>query len=222
MPAINLSLSAMRRRSRRVCTSASCAGDVVPSGRLPFTLFKSLDQMKPMEDYDLTTQPGRAHLYFDASTAEFGAPQYWFGYGLSYTRFAYSMLTLKLQNDTTAVASTAGGSCAMTASVRVKNVGGIGAREVVQLYLNRPAAPAGTPVAPWPLRGFERTAVLAPGTSTTVTFVLQSRDLSHVLAGGSRSVSHGTYTVKVGGSGPKDTRAPTKMMQASVTLQSSC
>ena len=142
-----------------------------------------------MEDYDLTTQPGRAHLYFNASMAEFGAPQYWFGYGLSYTRFEYSTLTLKLQNDTAAVASTAEGNCAMTASVRVKNVGRIGAREVVQLYLNRPAAPTGTPAAPWPLRGFERTAVLAPGASAMVSFVLQPRDLSHVLADGSRSAT---------------------------------
>ena len=110
----------------------------------------------------------------------------------------------------------------MTASVRVRNVGGVGGREVMQLYLNRPAAPTGTPAAPWPLRGFERTDVLAPGASATVTFVLRSRDLSHVLADGSRSVSKGTYTVSVGGSGPKDTRAPTKVLQASVTLQSAC
>ena len=43
-------------------------GDVAPSGRLPFTVFKSLEQMKPMDDYDLTTQPGRTHLYYDDSS----------------------------------------------------------------------------------------------------------------------------------------------------------
>eukprot|EP00040_Diaphanoeca_grandis_P033283 m.203592 g.203592 ORF g.203592 m.203592 type:complete len:238 (+) comp32856_c0_seq2:1765-2478(+) len=42
-------------------------GGVSPSGRLPFTVFKTLNQLKPMEDYDLTTKPGRTHLYYDDS-----------------------------------------------------------------------------------------------------------------------------------------------------------
>jgi len=196
-------------------------GDVAPAGRLPFTVFDSLAQLKPMEDYDLTTQPGRAHLYYDAVPTH-GAPQFWFGYGLSYTTFAYSALRL---NSTGCGCSGGGGGgggrdCGVTATATVTNTGTTAAREVAQLYLSRPAPPAGVPAAAWPLRGFARTAVLAPGASATLAFALLSRDLSHVLADGSRAVSAGSYTVSVGGSGPKDTNAPTKPVLGSITLPS--
>ena len=164
-------------------------GDVPPSGRLPFTVFSSLDQLKPMEDYDLTSQPGRTHLYYDdASVARLGPPQYWFGFGLSFSRFAFTGLALS------------GGRCSVSATVQVKNVGEVASREVAQLYLNRP----GSPAAPWPLRGYSRTALLAPGASATVAFELSARDLSTVQADGSRRVVPGTFTVKVGSGSPRD------------------
>jgi beta-glucosidase len=207
-------------------------GDIVPSGRLPFTVFRSLDQMRPMGDYDMTTSPvrttssgfshiihianrscskGRTHLYYDDAAVDVhGAPQFWFGYGLSFSTFSYSGLTLSSSNIS---------GCAVTATVTVHNTGKIAAREVVQLYLNRPKPPSGIPLAIWALKGYQRTELLAPGASATLDFELNSHDLSTVQASGSRSVTPGNYVVKVGGGNPRDTRSPAAPVAATVAIK---
>jgi beta-glucosidase len=192
-------------------------GDVVPSGRLPFTVFRSLDQMRPMGDYDMTTTPGRTHLFYnDASVDVHGAPQFWFGYGLSYSTFSYSGLALT--SDASNLTSSSSG-CAVTATVTVHNTGTIAAREVVQLYLNRPKPPSGVPLAMWSLKGYQRTELLTAGASATLHFELNSHDLSTVQADGSRSVTPGSYVVKVGGGNPRDTRSPAAPVAATIAIK---
>ena len=91
-------------------------GDYNPAGRLVQTWPKSLDQLPPMMDYDI--RRGRTYMYFRDT------PLYPFGYGLSYTTFAYRDLTTnRLSLGTIAV------------SVTVKNTGQRAGDEVVQLYV---------------------------------------------------------------------------------------
>jgi beta-glucosidase len=157
-----------------------------PAGRLPVTFYKSVDQLPPFEDYAMK---GRTYRYFD------GTPLYPFGYGLSYTKFAYS--GLKVPEGTVA----AGSNAAVEATVT--NTGSVAGDEVAQLYLSFPSVPGAPHKA---LRGFARVH-LEPGASQIVSFDLKPRDMSMVTEAGEPIVADGAYTVSVGGGQP-NTGAP--------------
>jgi beta-glucosidase len=133
---------------------------------------------------------GRTYRYFE------GTPLYAFGYGLSYTKFSYSGLTVP------STPMKAGDTLLVRATVT--NTGATGGDEVAQLYLSFPAV-AGAPLKA--LRGFERVH-LEPGASTVVRFELKPRDLSMVTEAGEPIVAEGAYTVTVGGGQP-NAGAPT-------------
>lgn len=152
-----------------------------PAGRLPVTFYKSIRQVPPFTDYSMK---GRTYRYFH------GEPLYPFGYGLSYTKFAFS--NLKLSTDSV----TAGDDLGVDAEVR--NTGKRAGDEVVELYLTPPQ----TPLAPIrELEGFTRIHLM-PGQMQKVHFTLRPRQLSVVDAQGHRSVKPGQYQVYVGGSQP--------------------
>jgi beta-glucosidase len=158
-----------------------------PAGRLPVTFYTGVDQLPPFEDYAMK---GRTYRYFA------GKPLYPFGYGLSYTTFSYSNLTLPKQ------AINAGDP--MTAEVTVTNTGKREGDEVAQLYLTFPKV-AGAPLLA--LRGFKRVH-LKPGESQQVSFDLNERDLSMVSEAGEPIIAKGKYSVSIGGGQP-NTEAPT-------------
>ena len=152
-----------------------------PAGRLPVTFYKSVDQLPPFEDYAMR---GRTYRYFT------GTPLYPFGYGLSYTKFAYSGLSIPQQ-------SVAAGD-PVSADVTVKNTGSHDGDEVVQLYLKFPNVP-GAPLRA--LRGFQRVH-LAAGESKQVHFEMKDRDLSMVTEAGEPIIAAGDYSLSVGGGQP--------------------
>ena len=118
-------------------------GDVAPSGKLPLTFYKSIDQLPDFEDYSMA---GRTYRYFQ------GEPLYPFGYGLSYTTFEYGNAQVKGKKLV----------------VPVTNTGSRDAEEVVQLYV-RCLEDAEGPLKS--LRGFQRVLVPA-GKTVTVEFPL--------------------------------------------------
>jgi len=167
------------------------SGRTNPSGRLPLTFYRSIDELPPFGDYAMT---GRTYRYFT------GTPVYPFGYGLSYTSFGYSPLE---------VARTADG---MRVTTSVRNTGARAGEEVAQLYLQFPTDPGAPRVA---LRGFQRVA-LKPGESRSIRFDLSARDLSAVTVDGVRKVLAGVYRVSVG-SGQPGTNVPSE--SASFTVK---
>ena len=141
-------------------------GDYNPGGRLPVTFYRSTSDLPPFEDYRMA---GRTYRYFD------GTPLYPFGYGLSYTTFAYSGLT--------ASAGTLRPRDTLLVSVNVKNTGSRAGEEVVQLYVRHVGS--AVPRAKRDLRGFQRVALL-PGEQRTVRFRLPASALAYW-----DTVSHG-------------------------------
>jgi len=128
-------------------------GDYNPGGRLPYTVYDSIEQIPPMTEYDITK--GFTYMYFA------GKPQFAFGHGLSYTQFRYSNLRISPKQIP------ANGKA--TVNVEVENTGKREGNEVVQLYVHDVECSVKRPVKE--LRGFERIS-LKPGEKKTVTFTL--------------------------------------------------
>ena len=124
------------------------------------------------------------YRWYDANNI---TPMFPFGFGLSYTSFAFSKLHISPGNQATAVKVTA----------RVTNTGKVAGSDVAQLYLGDPPV-AGEP--PRQLKGFQR-VTLNPGQSTKVTFSLNRQDLAYWnTAANNWVVPEGRFQVYVGDS----------------------
>ena len=88
-------------------------GDVNPSGKLPVTFYRSVDDLPDFENYDMK---GHTYRFFE------GKPLFAFGYGLSYTNYKYGKAKVKGHNIV----------------IPVKNTGKVDGTEVVQVYVRRP------------------------------------------------------------------------------------
>jgi beta-glucosidase len=157
-------------------------GDVSPSGKLPLTFPKSLDQLPPFEDYSME---GRTYRYM---TAE---PLYPFGFGLSYSQFEFADLTLE-QTEVSA------GTC-LAFSVIVQNTGNCPAAEVAQYYLSD--LDASTLVPQHHLIGFER-VTMAPGECRTLYFVITPEMMSFFDDRGKLTLEPGSFHLEVGSCSP--------------------
>jgi beta-glucosidase len=135
-------------------------GDYNPAGRLTQTWVKDIADLPPMMDYNLLD--GRTYLYAKQK------PMYAFGFGLSYTTFAYSSLRLSAQQ------LHSGGTVNVT--FEVKNTGPRDGDEVAQLYVKHLDSAVPRPIEA--LRGFKRVHLRA-GESTTVTLPLAARNLAY-------------------------------------------
>ncbi|MGC2636689.1 MAG: glycoside hydrolase family 3 C-terminal domain-containing protein, partial [Acidobacteriaceae bacterium] len=157
-----------------------------PAGRLPVTFYRDVSQLPNFEDYSMHN---RTYRYFT------GKPLYPFGYGLSYTKFSYSGLTVP--------GAPIQAGKPVNATVTVANTGQLAGDEVVELYLQFPPVAGAPRIA---LRGFQRVH-LDPGASQQVQFELKNRDLSMVTEDGHPIIAAGDYTITIGGGQP-DTGAP--------------
>jgi len=133
-------------------------GNVNPAGRTTQTWVKSITDLPPMMDYDI--RHGRTYQYFK------GKPLYPFGFGLSYTSFAYSEMKTSAETLKDSV----------IVSVNVKNTGKRDGDEVIQLYVSYPDSKVERPMKQ--LKGFKRVFIRA-GQTKTVDITLKAEDLAY-------------------------------------------
>lgn len=157
-------------------------GDVPPSGKLPVTFPRSVDQLPPFEDYRME---GRTYRY---STAE---PLYPFGFGLSYSRFVYEGLKLK--------ATSIPAGQPLSFSLTLRNLGPMDAEEVVQVYLSDLEASAPVPIHK--LVAFRRVRVKA-GKARRVEFTLPPEAMMFVDENGEERLEPGQFRLTVGSCSP--------------------
>jgi beta-glucosidase len=139
-------------------------GDANPGGKLPITFPRSVGQV-PV--YYSSKPSGKGSFWYFDYVAEKAAPQYPFGYGLSYTDFEYDNLTISQET------ATQGES--VDISLIVTNTGHVEGDEVVQLYLRDEFASVPRPVKE--LKGYSRVRLL-PGEKRRITFNLPVNQLA--------------------------------------------
>jgi beta-glucosidase len=175
-------------------------GDVNPSGRLPVTFPRSVGQIPLYYNHRNTGRPPAADKFTSKYIDVPVTPRYPFGYGLSYTTFAYRDLKVALRTttgsrDLQAGPVRLGPTDTLSVVVTVANTGTREGTEVVQLYVRDEVASVARPVRE--LKGFSRVS-LKPGEARRIELRLAARDLAYYGLNMKRTVEPGTFRVFVG------------------------
>jgi beta-glucosidase len=175
-------------------------GDANPCGKLPVTWMKHVGQIPIYYSHNLTQNPAEQDKRY---WNEKSVPLYPFGYGLSYTTFAFS--NLKVSQPEVKIGNN------LEVTVDVKNTGSRTGDEVVQLYIHQQAGSASRPVRE--LKGFEH-VTLAPGETKTVRFKLGPDELRYWSAAVKNWVQEAeTFDVWVGNDSTASLHSTFKVIQ---------
>jgi len=155
-------------------------GDVSPSGRMPFTVPKTIEDLPPYEDYAME---GRTYRYM---TIE---PLIPFGFGLGYSSVEYKAISAKNIDGKIVV------------KVNITNKNNAGFEEVAQVYISSPLAGTGQPL--FSLKDF-RHVLLKPGESKTIEFTLNIEKFELFDADGGKFLPKGDFKIYVAGSVPSE------------------
>ena len=177
-------------------------GKVSPSGKLPITFPKSLDQLPAFDNYSMK---GRTYKYINVD------PLYPFGFGLSYTAFKY--------NDIKASSTSISKTETVTLEINISNTGKVKSDEVVQVYISDLEASV---VVPNSKLIKTKRVTLEAGKSKKLTFKLTSKDFEIVNNDGVSIIESGDFKVTIGGSSPMkrsfELGAP-KMAEIKITVK---
>ena len=169
-------------------------GDFNPGGKLPMSFPRSVGQLPLYYNYKSTGRPGAdgedaGSVFWSHYQDELNSPLYPFGYGLSYTTFSISEISLSSDEFSNGES--------INASVSVSNTGNIKGREVIQLYIQDKFASATRPVRE--LKGFE-TVDLEPGESKTVEFIINEKLLEFYNGDNKWVTEPGEFNIFIGNS----------------------
>ena len=157
-------------------------GDSNPSGKLPFTIPRSTDQLPDYKDYSMKNRTYRYIQYI---------PMYPFGFGLSYSPIKFS--DLNFSDDIFKIGNS------MTVSLQVENISDKYTEEVIQMYITQPDSNYINPK--FSLKQFKR-IFLGPREKKIITFLLTSQMLESFDANGNSKLQTGTYKITIGNSSP--------------------
>ena len=157
-------------------------GDSNPSGKLPFTIPRSTDQLPDYKDYSMKNRTYRYIQYI---------PMYPFGFGLSYSQIKFS--DLNFSDDIFKIGNS------MTVSLQVENISDKYTEQVIQMYITQPDSNYINPK--FSLKQFKR-IFLGPREKKIITFLLTSQMLESFDANGNSKLQTGTYKITIGNSSP--------------------
>ncbi|MBV9604525.1 MAG: glycoside hydrolase family 3 C-terminal domain-containing protein, partial [Solirubrobacterales bacterium] len=164
-------------------------GHYDPSGHLPFTWYENAGDLPALDDYSIrpsATSMGRTYMYYR------GPESFPFGYGLSYATFKTSNLRIDRSN--------LNANDTFHLSAEVTNTGSVRGKDLVQLYISTPGAPASMQLPLKRLEGFQQVE-LNPGQTKTVTLAVSVPNLAFFNEQANRyEVYDGRYRVEIAGS----------------------
>jgi beta-glucosidase len=167
-------------------------GGINPSGKLSTTFPQDMGQIPIYYSHKNTGRPLPEGKWFQKFRSNYldvsNDPLYPFGYGLSYTKFAYSGVTLS--------STTPKGNQSITATVTVTNTGKVAGKEVVQLYIRDVVGSITRPVKE--LKGFQKIS-LNPGESKEVSFTITPNDLKFYNYDLKYDWEPGEFQIQIGG-----------------------
>lgn len=172
-------------------------GDYNPSGKLPVSFPRNVGQCPIYYNHKnggrpVTNPHDAGMVFWSHYTDSPNSPLYPFGFGLSYTSFEYSDLSIS-SNEMS-------GRDEITASVKIKNTGSVKGQETVQMYIRDYVGSVTRPVKE--LKGFEK-VVLNPGEERVVKFTISNETLSYYRADLSFGSEPGKFAVMIGGNSQK-------------------
>lgn len=162
-------------------------GDYNPSGKLPMSFPRSVGQLPMYYNHYNTGRPGpKKEVFWSHFTDETNDPVFPFGYGLSYTTFQYSNLSIDKSNNKKIIVS-----------CTIKNTGKVLGEEIAQLYIHDKIASIVRPVKE--LKGFNK-VMLKSNESKKIEFILTEKELGFYNGNGNFKFEPGEFGIMIGSS----------------------
>ena len=177
--------SATGAQEMGLAVAENLTGAAAPAGRLNMTWYRSDEDLPDIDDYDII-KGGRTYRYFD------GEVMYPFGYGLTYTEFAYTDLAVTKTD-----------AMRLLVTLNVTNEGNVTSDEVVQIYGCAPSSRVKKPFRQ--LLAFRRLKDVAPGETREASFEIDANEFRfYDTIGGKLMVEAGDYGIYAGRSSADD------------------